>query len=525
MKDRDTFGLYDLVSPRYKILQEENPYLNIMQFHGSDGRSILRVHKKEEFGDDIASRRPMVAMVHRSHTIKTGFEGGIAGVAYRVIVPYTYNKVYLGALEFGIDIKCITDKIRNITGAETVFMLHEKRIAAADRNAYRIHYGEYYSIEQNSDQKKLIDTFADNNPKLEKKTISYEGRDYEIIPINVIANDGNLIGILFCINNISGYNDMKDVIFGSLIVGALIIAIFLSLYEYLYTLTIRKVSFQEEYISTILNSQKSIIVVTNGKNIIYVNTAFLEYFHYLDLNAFRKDYNCICDLFEKSDTETLLQPEMEGMRWTEYLIKHDSKEHKAKITMDGVVSIFSVNATKMEYADETRYVAVLSDITKLNLLATHDVLTSLPNRFEFDKVFDYSISISRRYERAFSLLLLDIDHFKQINDKHGHLAGDEVLKSFSDLLRKQIRESDFVARWGGEEFMILLPDTSLASAIKMADALRQRIEIHIFPTVTSITCSIGVAEFNLSEGADDLLKRVDEKLYAAKHGGRNRVMA
>jgi len=82
-----------------------------------------------------------------------------------------------------------------------------------------------------------------------------------------------------------------------------------------------------------------------------------------------------------------------------------------------------------------------------------------------------------------------------------------------------------VARWGGEEFIILLPDTSLASAIKMADALRQRIEVNPFDTVGTITCSIGVAEFNTFERADDLLHRADEKLYKAKHSGRNRVIA
>ncbi|MDP1784823.1 MAG: GGDEF domain-containing protein, partial [Sulfuricurvum sp.] len=132
---------------------------------------------------------------------------------------------------------------------------------------------------------------------------------------------------------------------------------------------------------------------------------------------------------------------------------------------------------------------------------------------------------SRRYERPLSVLLLDIDHFKLINDRFGHLIGDEVLKAFSALLSKQIRDSDVVARWGGEEFVILLPDTSLSSAIKMAEALRQRIEVNVFETVKNLTCSIGVAEFNPVEEADDLLQRADEKLYGAKNGGRNRIMA
>jgi diguanylate cyclase (GGDEF)-like protein len=179
----------------------------------------------------------------------------------------------------------------------------------------------------------------------------------------------------------------------------------------------------------------------------------------------------------------------------------------------------------MENDNELRYVVAFNDITDLNTLATLDRLTKIANRFEFDKMLGHSISLSRRYQRPLSILLLDIDHFKLINDRFGHLIGDEVLKAFSTLLNKQIRDSDVVARWGGEEFVILLPDTSLASAIKMAEALRQRIEVHLFETVKNLTCSIGVAEFNPVEEADDLLHRADEKLYGAKNGGRNRIMA
>jgi diguanylate cyclase (GGDEF)-like protein len=262
----------------------------------------------------------------------------------------------------------------------------------------------------------------------------------------------------------------------------------------------------------------------NGK-IIYANNAFFDYFHYRSLDEFRKNHKCICDLFETAETETYLQPEMEGLRWTEYILAHKEREHRAKMTVGGKTSTFIIDVQMMEYEDALRYVVVFNDITNLNNLATLDRLTQISNRFEFDKILGHSIEVARRYKRSFSILLLDIDHFKSVNDTYGHLAGDEVLKVFSDLLRKQIRQSDVVARWGGEEFIILLPDTPLPSAIKMAEALRQRIEINPFDTVGNLTCSIGVAEFSGIEEADDLLHRADEKLYRAKHSGRNRVIA
>jgi len=122
-------------------------------------------------------------------------------------------------------------------------------------------------------------------------------------------------------------------------------------------------------------------------------------------------------------------------------------------------------------------------------------------------------------------LLVDIDFFKHVNDNHGHLVGDEVLKTFSSLINQHIRQSDVVCRWGGEEFMILLPDTDLSSAMKMAESLRQRVEVHLFETVGQITCSIGVAEFDPEKKIDDLLIRVDDNLYRAKESGRNKVVS
>ena len=112
------------------------------------------------------------------------------------------------------------------------------------------------------------------------------------------------------------------------------------------------------------------------------------------------------------------------------------------------------------------------------------------------------------------------------NDTYGHLIGDEVLKTLAHTLVNGIRKSDVIARWGGEEFVILLPDSELSSALKLAEALRAKIAGSNFsPVQKSITCSIGVARWNESETADELLKRVDEKLYRAKESGRNKVVS
>lgn len=526
MTARDSTKLYELTLPRYKTLREENPHLIVMQFHAPDGKSILRMHRKEVFGDDIAARRPMLKKTHKTRTVHTGFEGGIEGIAYRIVVPFIDKNVYIGALEFGVDPDAIISKLVLTTKMDTLFMLHESRMAAADKEKYRAKYSGYYFSHLSPYQKPLIEGFAKENPGLNQRIIHYKGKKYDVIPIHLVGDNGKPIGLFLCFNDITrGYQEISEIILESLLLTLVIIIILLGIIEYAFARMMKKMTFQETYTSTILNSQKNIIIVMDDGKIIYANTALFDYLGIHTLDEFRRNYECICDLFETSETENFLQPQMDGMLWTEYILAHKDREHRAKMTINGKTSTFAVDVKMMEYENVLRYVVVFSDITDLNNLATLDTLTQIANRFEFDKILGHSMAVSRRYGRALSVLLLDIDHFKSVNDSFGHLVGDEVLKAFSELLRQQIRQSDIVARWGGEEFIVLLPDTPLSSAIKMAEALRQRIEIHPFPSVGHLTCSIGTAEFDTIEEADDLLHRADEKLYSAKHSGRNRVMA
>ncbi|WP_295052642.1 diguanylate cyclase [Sulfuricurvum sp.] len=526
MVNRDKEKLYALTLPRYKTLREENPHLLIMQFHAPDGHSILRMHRQEAFGDNIAARRPMVKLTHKTHMLHAGFEGGIEGIAYRIIVPVVENNVYIGAIEFGVDPDYIINKLVRTTKMDTLFMLHESRMAAADTQKYEEGYSGYRFAHLNPFQRPLIEEFVKENPALNQRIIHHNGKDYDVIPIYLVGKNGKPIGLFLSFNDVTmGYQEKLQIILQSVMVTLIIILLLIGIIEYAFTRMTKKITYQDKYISTILNSQKNITIVMDDGKIVYVNNAFFDYFQYRTVEEFTQAHRCICELFETTESENYLRPQMDGMMWSEYVLGHKGVEHKVKITRNGKISTFTVDIQIMEYDNVFRQVVVLSDITNLNNLATVDMLTQVTNRSEFDKMLKYSISVANRYGRAFSILIVDIDHFKLINDNFGHLVGDEALKSFSSLLRQQIRLSDIVARWGGEEFIILLPDTPLPSAITMAEALRQRIEVNPFETVGQLTCSIGVAEFDTIEEADDLLRRADENLYRAKHSGRNRVVA
>ncbi len=170
-------------------------------------------------------------------------------------------------------------------------------------------------------------------------------------------------------------------------------------------------------------------------------------------------------------------------------------------------------------------------LEKLTLDATLDFLTQVPNRRAFDKRLREEIERFRRGGPPFCLALLDIDHFKRINDTHGHPIGDEVLRKTARLLDKNRRITDFVARFGGEEFALLLPGSNDHTAAALVDRIRELTGELRFSAASSaepfgISFSAGIAEMlPADQGTATLIQRADERLYRAKHSGRNRVVA
>ncbi len=160
-------------------------------------------------------------------------------------------------------------------------------------------------------------------------------------------------------------------------------------------------------------------------------------------------------------------------------------------------------------------------------LTTMDGLTQVHNRRYFDEQLDRELSRSRRYERVLSLVMMDIDHFKQVNDQHGHLAGDYVLKQLASTVRTKIRREDVFARYGGEEFAIILPEIELRGAKLFAEKVRLLVSKQLITFDKShipVTVSVGVAALKPEHReAGDLVRAADEKLYEAKTSGRNRV--
>lgn len=163
-------------------------------------------------------------------------------------------------------------------------------------------------------------------------------------------------------------------------------------------------------------------------------------------------------------------------------------------------------------------------LKQLEKLSTTDQLTGLNNRRYFDSQFKLEVQKVKRFSSDLSLMMLDIDHFKKINDRYGHPVGDRVLKEFSQLLQLNIRVTDILSRWGGEEFVILMPQISISNAAILAEKTRSMIKNHSFKIIGQLTVSIGITSVHPnSKGENDAMIKVDKALYSAKRAGRDQV--
>ncbi len=206
-------------------------------------------------------------------------------------------------------------------------------------------------------------------------------------------------------------------------------------------------------------------------------------------------------------------------------------EHRI-IRHDGTV--VWIRNTMVPYHDDkgqmTRYDGLIEDITERKLaeeelkrLASTDKLTEAYNRTKFNEIIGREIERVKRYNQPLSIIIFDIDDFKNVNDKYGHNAGDHVLKTIADIVRKNIRKIDYFVRWGGEEFMVISSETNLKEAYLLAERIRETIENYTFEDVGKVTVSFGLTEFKENDTEDSLIKRADDAMYEAKKKGRNRV--
>ncbi|MEN1761024.1 diguanylate cyclase [Anoxynatronum sibiricum] len=280
---------------------------------------------------------------------------------------------------------------------------------------------------------------------------------------------------------------------------------------------------QRHYTRTVLDFQDSLVMVTDGKVIFDANQRFRSFFKLNEL----PDQGSFLErvLLEIPDAPDFSRYNEEDWEQATELVKkvvifdHEEEENK----------YFNLKVAIFPGAENKKIIS-LTDVTELEherqyykRLAIIDPLTQIYNRVQFNRSLTEEIQKARRFHSHFALVMFDIDHFKKINDTYGHQLGDKILVELTNTIRDNIREVDIFARFGGEEFIILAPETDLEGAAILAEKLRQAVEEANFSHGERLTCSFGVSSNKKNDQPDDLIKRVDDRLYHAKHRGRNRV--
>ncbi len=283
-------------------------------------------------------------------------------------------------------------------------------------------------------------------------------------------------------------------------------------------------------LKSILNAQDNLILVINDDGSFEVNQTLLEFYGYKTIEEFSEHHICISKLFIPKNNYFVM--ENDGVWFEEIMKLEDSKRVVMMNNTKGEEIIFRVNIKSFMF--NTKHTVIsFTDITdlkhytyELQYKATHDNLTKLLNRHKLNDELDKEITRENRYVHGLSLLMLDIDNFKLVNDTYGHDLGDIVLKDISKILQDSIRSTDYAARWGGEEFMVLLPETLLTEAAQIAELIRINIENYENTTLNKpTTVSIGVSQFKVNEDTvDTFIKNVDLAMYDAKQTGKNKVV-
>lgn len=291
----------------------------------------------------------------------------------------------------------------------------------------------------------------------------------------------------------------------------------------------RVLEVEKKFTQDILDMQDNLVVISDGKRVLRINKAVSEFFNLKNIDEFRNKYICICHTFVHEDGYFHLGLIEDEELWVDVLLEK-LKEEDVLVLIQDVKSLElnSFNIKAKIFGND--YLITLTNITSFDAESKHnkhdasyDSLTNIYNRTKLNELLLQKIKASKNSIDTFSFVLIDIDFFKDVNDTYGYLVGDAVLVQMTKVIKTHIRESDIFARWGGEEFVLVLPHVSSDQAEIVANNLRVKIEQEHFAEVNKVTCSFGLTGYKNGDNIDSITQRADIALYDAKGAGRNLV--
>lgn len=532
---------YDHLREKYMIRQ--------LHFHTPDNRSFLRFHAPEFYDDDLTPHRQTVVLTNKLKKPHISFETGRLITGYRYVFPIIDPEgLHLGSVELSRPFEAVRRYLAKIhPEGGYLLILRKDDVFPKLLEPYKKYYTEIeglpgWVIEDpfrelpdsppplNPEQEKVLrDATRMTNFKefIERKEsgtifVKSQGRVYKISAIKIFElGKENHTGVLLAVlpgEDISLIMGAHTSVLTLYVFASFILAVALFVFWYL-ALVIRRKTWEFE---TIVEMMGAGLILVNKRGIItFINDYGVELLkcersvllgrpveELLPVSPEEKAGNPLIQALNRGEPFTGDEVFKcgEGERLVVHVISRPLKIDQA---FEGNLILFFDISKRKKYEE---------DLLKASIT---DCLTGLFNRRFAEKELERAKALAERYELPFSVLMIDIDDFKKINDRFGHDVGDLVLKTLATILKHNCRESDVIARWGGEEFLVLLSNTGFEGAGTIAERLRKTVANLRVKDLPHFTISIGYTTYRKGEDIESLIKRVDSALYSAKGSGKN----
>ncbi|MEA3383365.1 MAG: PAS domain-containing protein [Campylobacterota bacterium] len=402
--NQDRESLYKILKSKFDLLQQENEYFKTLHIINSDGKSFLRVHKKDEYGDDIASKRLMVRDIMKNHKLIYGYETGIHTTSFRVMMPIFDNGKFIASVGIGIDPNYFIARIGEIIDEDGALFVNNDNLNLYSNNQ-DFNIGKY--ILQTPLIKNNLNILKElpKNYNFEDATVVKKAdKRYMIHTHSVKGFDNKEYAKYIFIQDITKMLELREntrfFILFTISIFAFIIYFVLRFFlnrfknevDDFYNNTINTIKFDEAYRKSVEDNSSNIIVTSLGKELFSANRRFFEFSGFDSVKEFRKEYSSICDLFVKRDG--FLQKDNNGLYWVEYIVKNPDIIHKAIMKKDEKEYIFHVTSSELDFDDKIRCVATFSDITEIELIKER---YELAINGTSDGLWDLDISTNKTY--------------------------------------------------------------------------------------------------------------------------------
>lgn len=532
-----------------------------LHFHLPKAISFLRFHRPGKFGDSLWDVRYSIKQANISKTAQFGFEEGRIFNGFRHVYPLFYHEIFIGTVELSYSFLGIRDFIASFENINYFFILNKKIVSQKVWDNEKTNYVNglfnddfvmdkaiVLAAEKSSSTtiklddiwkmvKEFRDDIAGKIARYEMFTHEYSdnGSSYLFHFVPLKNAEGQFVAYVISMEKDDLISSMRSSfyqkVFGLSFVIVMVVVALVRLAR-MRQLNVEKHSAerQNRYLKSVFDHQRAMMCIMHEGTIDDANKTFYDFFQVKDSKEFMEKRGGLNRFFLNDDDARYLRTDQRDQVWSNMAVLDDNT-YKVKMAFKGEKNIFTVDAQYARFERKEEIIIVFSDITEIEMerkrmevSANTDALTSLANRTLGVPLLEQSIVMAHKHSHNLSVVIFDIDHFKQINDSYGHNIGDEVLVKIASLTNGLLRSSDTAIRWGGEEFVVILPETEYAFALQVAEKIRGIIEANGFSEIGKITCSFGVASLKANDDFVSLVDRADRQLYKAKESGRNRVM-